>query len=234
MYYVMTSSWVSGSADPLIGQTAVFSVKQILTAHRQKYTNLFNNARSELVTFCFKVRPTDHSNRDCLGLCQHAVKRSSDPLKLSESELQGPAQSPKQPISRQFHFISARTGLSGPRLQPPPRTFINLELWHRSDLFCITIFHRPLACSPLNVHFLVATVQENSQCIPVNETNRFSGNPEHTLRNFEQTHEAICGTSGVPLLLWHLVHSLAWQFYTADEEVSLSLTQRNEARFHPG
>lgn len=47
--------------------------------------NPLNNARLEPVTPHFnKVRPTDQSNRGCLGLCSHALKRCSDALKMSE------------------------------------------------------------------------------------------------------------------------------------------------------
>lgn len=105
-------------------------------AHGHKYMNPLNNARLEPVTPHFnKVRPTDQSNRGCLGLCSHALKRSSDALKIfTKSDLQGPAPSPSRPIGKQFapfHFSLTgpdwTVGSHAPRLHSSPQTFINLE-----------------------------------------------------------------------------------------------------------
>lgn len=93
----------------------------------KKCVNLLNNARHELVTLHFnKVKPTSQSNRGCLGLCSCTLKRSSDALK--ESDLQGPAPSPNQPIRTQFgpfHFSLKgpewTTGSHAPRSHPSPR-----------------------------------------------------------------------------------------------------------------
>lgn len=116
-------------------------------ARRHKYINLLNNARLELVTLCFnKVITTDQSNRDCLGLCLHALKRSTKDVRIVQNVIykDPPSHPSSQSACHLVHFISSWTGLSGPQFQssprPSPTWSANTDLIHYASQFSFSFW----------------------------------------------------------------------------------------------